>query len=669
MAFMAFCKRHGQKIAVACILILAGFLTYFNVQAGGYGNLYYTAAIKSMMLSPHNFFFASFDPGGFVSVDKPPVALWIQTLFAFAFGLHGWSLLTPEALAAVFSVLLVYHLVHRTFGFIAGIIAALVLALSPIFIAVSRTNNPDSILVLDLLLAAWALLKAAESENVKMLLLAMVLVGVGFNIKMLEAYLVLPAFFLAYYFCKTTGLRRKIIHLAAAVIVLLAVSFSWAFAVDLTPAASRPYVGSSKTNSVVELALGYNGINRIWSGLKWPESFLSMLDSHTRPMNSLNIQTAFDIPPKTVTPAAGMPGPFRLFDRGLGGQVGWFLPIALLGFPAFIMESYKNGSRVAKNKRVAVAFWLSWVMILFVFFSSINITHRYYLSVMTPGIAAMTGIGLSSMWSLYKREGGEGYYLPAALALNSAVQALIISRYTNAGWAHWLAPLVANACICIAFALILIRRYFIRRKGMQRLTGILAAVCIAFLFAAPAVWSSSPIIYGISQANPVALPERSLNVPVSSIIQSGGTSRSTSNSLANYESNVIRYMMGNRKGSKYVGAVQDVGTAEDLILSTGKPVVTIGGFSGNDPILTLEEFKRMVQAGKVRYFLFNLSVHRLPSAITGWVMQNGKVIPPAEIAGGNVPYSGPSKYVLYALNADQTKKPTGIYFLSSQNCL
>jgi 4-amino-4-deoxy-L-arabinose transferase-like glycosyltransferase len=317
-----------------------------------------------MMLSPHNFFFVSFDPGGFVSVDKPPVALWIQTLFALAFGFHGWSILLPEALAAVFSVLLIYHLVHRTFGFGAGIVAALALALSPIFIAVSSTNNLDSILVLDLLLSAWALLKATERGNIKILLLAMLLAGIGFNIKMLEAYLVLPTFFLTYFICKTVGLKRKMIHIAAAAAVLLVVSFSWAIAVDSTPAADRPYVGSSKTNSVMELAFGYNGINRILSGLKWPESLAAKLSGHPLKIKQQEIKTALGIPKAVLLPTAGAPGIFRLFNKSLGGQIGWFLLIALLGLPAFVIESVKSGATVVRNKMAGAIFWSSWVLIM-----------------------------------------------------------------------------------------------------------------------------------------------------------------------------------------------------------------------------------------------------------------------------------------------------------------
>jgi len=644
-------KRNWQKVALILILVLTGSLTGFKILSDGFGNLYYATAVKSMMLSPHNFFFVSFDPGGFVSVDKPPVALWIQTLFAFAFGFHGWSILMPEALAAVFSVLLVYHLIHRTFGFGAGIVSALALALSPIFIAVSRTNNLDSILVLDLLLSAWALLRATESGNIKMLLLAMLLAGIGFNIKMLEAYLVLPTFFLTYYFCKTAGLKRKIIHIAAAVAVLLVVSFSWAFAVDSTPADDRPYVGSSKTNSVVELAFGYNGVNRILSGLKWPESLALKSSGHPLKIESQQIRTAVGMSKAVPLQSAGAPGIFRLFNKSLGGQIGWFLLIALLGLSAFIIDSVKNGAKVVRSKMTGVIFWASWVLIMFVFFSAVNITHVYYLSVMTPGIAAMTGIGLSSLWSLYKNRGFGGYILPVALALNSAVQAFIISRY--AGWSEWLAPLVVISCVCLSFALILLKIFFLERKGVFRLAFTLMAVCIALLFAAPAIWSASPIIYGLSQGNPIAIPESSMNAQTqnTALLRQN---RTESESVKVFQSDVIRYLMRNRKGSEYIGAVQNAGTAENIILSTGMPVMTIGGYNGSDPILTIKAFERIVKKGNIRYFLINRSVDpRGQSAILKWITRNGHVISPSEIEGKSTHYINIAGYSLYYFNATQ----------------
>ncbi|CAB1247375.1 membrane protein of unknown function [Ruminococcaceae bacterium BL-4] len=221
-------RRVLSKVALALILLLAGFLSIFNIWNEGYSNGFYTASVKSMLTSWKNFFFVSLDPGRWVTVDKPPVSLWVQAAFAKVFGFYGWSILLPECLAAVATVAIIYHIVKRHFGNVAGLVSALVLALSPIFIVVSKTNNTDSVLILFMTLAAWAMMVAADKGQLRWLLLSAVFLGIAYNAKTLEAFLILSALY-----------------------------------VDLTPASERPYVDNSITNSELELALGYNGIQRI----------------------------------------------------------------------------------------------------------------------------------------------------------------------------------------------------------------------------------------------------------------------------------------------------------------------------------------------------------------------------------------------------------------------
>jgi 4-amino-4-deoxy-L-arabinose transferase-like glycosyltransferase len=186
-------KTNWDKIILVLIMALTGFLTFYSIGKEGYSNEYYAAAVKSMLTSWHNFFFASFDAGGYVTVDKPALGLWLQAASAKIFGFHGWSIILPEALSAVVSIALVFHIVKRSFGKAAGIVAAFVLGLTPILIAVSRTNNLDASLIMVLLFATWSLIVASERGSLKLLMLSMVLVGIGFNIKMLQAFMVLPA--------------------------------------------------------------------------------------------------------------------------------------------------------------------------------------------------------------------------------------------------------------------------------------------------------------------------------------------------------------------------------------------------------------------------------------------------------------------------------------------
>ncbi len=251
---------HG--LALAAVLILSAFLNLYNLTGEGYSNTYYSAAVKNMLTSWHNFFFVSFD-AGFVSVDKPPLGLWIQAASAKLFGFSGLSLLLPQAIAGVLSVALLYHLVRRTFGPTAGLLAALALALTPIVAATSRNNTADMLVVLTVLLAAWAFIVAAERRSLGWLVMGAVVMGLGFNIKTLQAFLVLPAFYLLYLLAARTTWWRRFVHLGVATAVLLAVSLSWAVAVDLTPTDQRPYVGGSENDSALDLAFGYNGLERL----------------------------------------------------------------------------------------------------------------------------------------------------------------------------------------------------------------------------------------------------------------------------------------------------------------------------------------------------------------------------------------------------------------------
>src|SRR3989440_11682249 len=254
---------HWPRLALGAVLALAALVNFWALDRLGYANSYYAAAVKSMLQSWHNFFFVSFDPGGFVSIDKPPLGFWIETASAKLFGFSGISLLLPAALAGVRSVAVPYRLVAHVWGRGAGLLAALFLAVTPVSVITARNNTIDSLLVLTVLLAAWAVTRAVETGRLRWLLLCAVLVGLGFNIKMLEAYLVVPAFGLLYLLGAPVRWWARLGHLAVATVVLLAISLSWATAVDLTPASARPYVGSGGTDSELNLALGYNGLNRL----------------------------------------------------------------------------------------------------------------------------------------------------------------------------------------------------------------------------------------------------------------------------------------------------------------------------------------------------------------------------------------------------------------------
>ncbi|MEI7025186.1 glycosyltransferase family 39 protein [Paenibacillus sp. y28] len=256
-------KSPWDAAAMGLILLLSLLLNISNLGQEGYSNSYYAAAVRSMLQSWHNFFYASFDPAGFITVDKPPVALWVQTLSAKLFGFYGWSIILPQVIAAVASVWLLYLLVRKPFGRAAGVIAALIMALTPVAVAVSRTNNMDSMLVLTLLGAAWFAVKAGEEGQMRWLMASVILIGMGFNVKMLQAFMVLPAIYVCYLLGAKLSFWKKIKHLTAAAVVTAVVSFSWTAVVDAVPPSERPFIGSSTNNTVTELIIGHNGMERI----------------------------------------------------------------------------------------------------------------------------------------------------------------------------------------------------------------------------------------------------------------------------------------------------------------------------------------------------------------------------------------------------------------------
>jgi 4-amino-4-deoxy-L-arabinose transferase-like glycosyltransferase len=629
-------------------MLIAIGLHFYGLDQEGWANQYYAAAVRSMLTSPYNFFFASFDPGGFVTVDKPPLGLWIQAISAMVFGYSGWSLLFPQALCGVLSVALTYHLVKRVFGAPAGLVAALVLALTPINIAANRNNTMDSTLVFVLLLAAWAVSLAAESGKLRWLMLCALLVGVGFNVKMLQAYLVLPAFYAVYLLMSSITWWKRILHLGLASILLAVVSLSWAVVVDLIPADQRPFIGSSHDNTVMELIVGHNGAARLFSPGRGgpgpddggqanqppPDGNPNQTQPFSGPLGQPGQPPIVGQPPQGGAPGVGGPsapnsgpgnetgdkGVFRLFNEQLGGQASWLLALAGIGFLAVVIRTPL--ANPLRREHQAALLWGVWLITQVAFFSVAGLFHRYYLEMMSPAIAALAGAGLVGLWNDFANGKRLGWLLPFALMVNALIEAYILSHFES--WAGWIAVGVVGVSACAAIALIVwcgIGWGSTRRWAMAVLI-----VGVTALLVPPAIWSLTPVIGRGDSGLPYAGPE----------LLRGGRPRTN----AQQAETLITYLQSNRSDEKYLVATLNANTAAPIIIATGEPVMALGGFSGGDQILSTDELAALVAEGEVRFFLLPVQENRQTDLIR-WVTGSCQSVPSSAWQSSPAIPSGP----------------------------
>jgi 4-amino-4-deoxy-L-arabinose transferase-like glycosyltransferase len=548
-------KMPWHHKVLTAVLAMSAFLDLFRLTSEGYGNVYYAATVKDMLDSWYNFFFVSYD-AGFVSVDKPPLGFWIQATSAYLFGFHGWSILLPQALAGVLSVALLYYLVRRSFGPVAGLLAALALALTPISVATSRHNNLESLLTLTVLLAAWAFILAAETGRLRWLVVGALVVGVGFNIKMLEAFLVLPALYLLYLVAAPVGWRRRMIHLGLATVVIVAASLPWVVAVDLTPAEQRPYVGSSSFNTETDLIVGWNGVERLVGSDK----------------------------------GVGDPGPFRFLDPQLGGQIGWLLPLAIVGLVAASWRNWQGRPSlpISRKEDQALMLWGTWLTSQVVFFSVAGDWDPYYLDMLAPAVAALVGAGVVALWDDYRSQGWRGWLLSLTLVGIAGLQLHILAHYPH--WSHWLAPTIVILCLAAAGSFLVARLRPRLRIGGYPLAAI--SVGILSLLLAPSVWAASTMWYGAETRSPTAGPQ-------------AGPSETSSRFGSDGEevAPMVDYLEANQGDATYLVAAIDSGVASPIILNTDEPVIAFGGFEGRDPVFSVKRLAGLVNHDSVRFFM------------------------------------------------------------------
>lgn len=688
-------KFTKETLAITLIAILSAILNFTNLSIEGTSNSYYAAAIKSMTLSFKNFFFVSFDPAGFVTIDKPPLGFWIQAISAKIFGFSGWSILLPQALAGVTSVIIIYKVVRRSFGSIAGLISALCLAVTPVFVADSRNNTCDNLLVLALLLACWTLSIAAEKGKLKYLIISMIAVGLGFNIKMLQAYMVGPALYITYLLSTAISIKKRIIHLVLATVVLLSVSLSWALVVDSIPASSRPYIDSSTNNTVMDLIIGHNGLERLGlsgssrgaggapdggqmrKGEMPPRSNDSsnpqFSDNQNPPDQGFNGNPSSDgnnqgmpknhssggnngqMPGNPLSGGgqsmqgpgggnSGLQGSFgaqvtaglsRLFLKSmLSDQIVWFIPLALFGFVASAIRE-KLRFKLDNKRKQSIVLWFMWFLPVFIYFSYTTGTfHSYYLTMLAPPIAALTGIGITVMWELYKEGTWKSWFLPASLIVNGSVQLLMLYYFISSSY---IIKILMVLLIVLSFgsSILLIILNLVKKQptvdGLVQEKNIkfkrsLVILAMVGLLLTPLAGSSAAILHSVGTLPAAGLELLSESSSGMRKFGDGGESNSI----------LTEFLLANKtEKQKYLLVVSNSNMGSEIIINTGEAVMSLGGFLGNNNAITLDEFKKLVENGEVRYVMVGGQGgqgggNSSNSEIMTWVKENGTAVSSSE---------------------------------------
>lgn len=589
-------------LSLTAVAALAFGLNAWDLSGAGLGNTYYAAAARSMSLSWKNFFFNAFDPGGFITVDKPPVFLWFGALSVRIFGYSSWSLLLPSAFAGAATVALVWLIVRRYFGVTAATIAGLVLALTPITVAVSRLNLPEPFLALWLVGAAWALLRSLESRRwLWWTIAAGAFVGLAFNTKMLAGWIPGPAFALAVVAgvasWRNLRSRKLFIQLAALAAATFIVSFSWMLVVDAWPASSRPYIGGSSDNSVANLAFNYNGLGRV-NGNERP----GPVGSGNRPPASTSRPNAANggflgnifrnSPAANPGPGgargaggiiAGSPGMFRMFDAANGGQIAWFLPFAALGGLLCLWEWRRNPVR-----RAAVVLALGWVVLFGGVFSyAQGIYHSYYTSVMAPGAGMLVGMTAAAAAGLIKRNRLWITPLAGITVVTLLVQLKMAGRFP--GFQVNARPLAIG--VVIAAGMFVLLSAFAPRR-LRPMPGL--AVVIAGLLIMPASWS----FYEAANASlNTTLPQAGPRAGAAGRSFGSNAFDSGTNALASW---LHAHSDPTARWDLVVSSAQNAST---LIAQDNLSVMALGGFMGSDPAITPAQFADLVAKGEVRYVL------------------------------------------------------------------
>ncbi|MFE3260295.1 ArnT family glycosyltransferase [Nocardia sp. NPDC059091] len=615
------------------LLAVTAVLYLWDLTNSGWANEYYSAAAQAGSQSWKALLFGSFDAGNAITVDKPPAALWVLGLSGRLLGFSQWSVLLPQALMGVASTGLLVATVRRLSGPGAGLAAGAIAALTPVAALIFRFNNPDALLVLLLVAAAYCTVRAITATGDRLLsaptlwlVSAGVAVGFGFLTKMMQAFLILPGLALAYLIAANAPLRQRIWSLILAGFAVV-VSAGWYIAlVELWPADSRPYIGGSTTNSLWQLAVDYNGLGRIFGG-------------HGNPGSGGG---EFDLPEGMhgAPGFSGANGITRLFNSAMGAEISWLLPAALIGLVTGLWLT----RRAPRTDRTRAAFilWGGWLLVTGLTFSYMSgIVHPYYTVALAPAIGALVAL---SVRELRSRAGHPAARLTlAAMAAVTGAWSFVLLHRTP-DWLPWLRWTILAGSVLVALALVAgtrgSRRYAVALATAGLLFGLGGAGAWAIATAGQGHRGGSPNSGPTSRpfgAMPAGGPGSGVDAPGQSPIEdsgqrpegfpSGGPSDASaapgehgpgSDTGNNAELVSLLAHTDGRWSAASVGSM----SAATLALKSGTSVMAIGGFSGGDNSPTLEQFQQYVSTGQVRYFLEGFAMggsNSTAAQITEWV--------------------------------------------------
>jgi len=605
------------------ICLGAAVLYAWKIGDGRLGNTYYSAAVKSMTSGFTNFLFGSFDPYGVVTVDKPPMALWPQALSVLIFGYHGWALLLPQVIEGVAAVFLLHRTVRRWAGENVALLAAAILALTPVTVAIDRGNNPDTLLVLFLVAAAYALTRAIEGPRTWLWWCAF-FVGCGFLTKMLQAWIIVPALVAAYLAGTSGPLRRRLLDVLGAGLVLVVSSFWWIALYDWWPGA-KPYMGGSKDGSAWDLVFGYNGFGRLAGsgGSGGGDGGMMVV------WNGEQIMSSF----------GGDPGPGRMFNDLVGGQISWLLPLSLLVLVVLVVTRSWGDAQ----SRAGWVLWGGWLLVTAVVFSFAGgIWHPYYTTAMAPALAAVSAAGLALLWRRSRRVG-----LPVAIALTAAWAFVLTSRDTSFhGWTRW--AVLGTAVAAIAGLVV----------SHSRSTLVAGLVP---LLLTPAVWSydaAQSTSGGAFSAGPAPGSPVTAQVAAPSAggtpspgggpqprIEVGGGADGTPK-LSDEQRRILDYARKN--GTEITLAVNaEASSVTPFIIGSDATVIGMGGFGGRDDAPSVAQLDRWLAEGKLRFVLSGGSAPGGPQRSPvqeerrRWIDQHCAVVDASAYGGRSAPSGGP----------------------------